>query len=329
MSGKVRCLLCPRECVLSPGQRGDCRSRLNYKGKLVTLVYGKPLSAHPYDPVEKKPLFHFLPGTRCFSVASAGCNLHCKFCQNWSISQLNPEDADPGRVIDAPPEKIVEAAQRSRCRSIAYTYSEPITFFEYTRDCQELASEKGVKNILVTAGFINEKPLRELCRHADAANVDLKAMSDEYYRTICSGRLDPVLRAIEVMAEEGVWVELTNLVVPTLNDDLDMIKKMCAWIAEKTGVETPLHFSRFHPQYKLMDLPPTPKDFLVKARDAALGEGLKHVYVGNVDVPGGGDTYCAGCGKLLIKRMGYAILEYNLKNGRCPYCGKAAAGRWN
>jgi len=322
----VKCRLCPRECVLAPLQRGDCRSRINYHGKLVTLVYGKPVSANPYDPVEKKPLYHFIPGTRCFSIATAGCNLHCKFCQNYEISQLNPEDAP--RAYDLLPDKLVALAKSNQCRSIAYTYSEPITFFEYTRDSQALAREQGIKNILVTAGYINEEPLRELCKNADGANVDLKAFSDDYYRTICSGTLQPILRALEVMVSEGVWVEVTNLVVPTLNDDLDMIKKMCSWMAERLGKDVPLHFSRFRPYYKLMHLPPTPADFLAKARQVAMAEGLDYVYVGNVEVPGGGDTVCPTCKKTVIARRGYTILEYHVKNGKCDFCAGPIAGVW-
>jgi len=329
MKAAVRCTLCPRECVLAPAQRGDCRARVNYRGKLVTLVYGKPVSANPYDPVEKKPLYHFLPGTRCFSIATAGCNLHCKFCQNYEISQLNPEDASPDRVYDLPPEALVAAARRYKCRSIAYTYSEPVTFFEYTKDSQRLAHDKGLKNILVTAAYINQDPLKELCAHADGANVDLKGFSERYYREVCLGTLKPVLRALEAMVKEGVWVEVTNLVVPSLNDDLDMIKRMCAWIVEKLGQGVPLHFSRFTPRYKLKNLPPTPADFLGRARRAAMAEGVKFVYVGNVHVPGGGDTLCPGCKEPVIRRRGFMVLEYNLRGGRCGKCGEEIPGVWS
>lgn len=328
MKDWVKCKLCPRECVLAPAQRGDCRSRINYNGKLVTLVYGKPVSANPYDPVEKKPIFHFIPGTRCFSIATAGCNLHCKFCQNHEISQVNPDDFSPGQVHDLPPERVVSIALAKGCRSIAYTYSEPMTFFEYTRDTQELAHKKGVKNILVTAGFINEEPLRELCVHADGANVDLKAFSDDYYRTVCSGRLAPVLRSLEVMVREGVWVEVTNLVVTTLNDDLEMIERMCGWMVEHLGPQVPLHFSRFTPRYKLMHVPRTPTGFLARAREVAIKAGLWFVYVGNVRIPGGGDTICPNCKKLLIKRHGYAILEYNIDDGKCENCKNEVPGVW-
>lgn len=328
MTATVRCELCPRQCVLGPGQRGDCRSRINYRGRLVTLVYGKAISANPYDPVEKKPLFHFLPGTRCFSIATAGCNLHCKNCQNAEISQLNPDDADPSRVADLPPEKVVALARRFQCASIAYTYSEPITFFEYTRDSQTIARRQGVKNILVTAGYIQEKPLRELCKTADAANLDIKAYSDEFYRTVCGGTLEPVLRTAEIMFQQGVWLEITNLLVTTLNDKPDLIRQLCRWHLQHLGPEVPLHFSRFFPRYKLAHLPPTPVETLVQAREIALQEGIKFVYVGNINVPEGGDTFCPDCRKPVLRRQGYTILENNLNGGKCGFCGRRIPGVW-
>jgi pyruvate formate lyase activating enzyme len=326
VSGDVRCVLCPKECVLGPGQRGDCRSRINYQGKLVTLVYGKAVSANAHDPVEKKPLFHFLPGTRCLSIATAGCNLHCKFCQNYTISQLNPEDAED--VMDLPPEAVVSAARENNCPSIAYTYSEPLTYFEYTRDTQVLARKAGVKNILVTAGYINEAPLTELIANTDAANVDIKSFAEDFYRDVCGASLAPVLRGLEIMAQAKVWIEITNLIVPTLNDNLDTIKQMCDWLLAKLGPDTPLHFSRFYPMYKMTNLPPTPADFLAKAREVAIGAGLHFVYVGNVDIPGGGDTVCPSCKKVVIGRIGYSIPVFNLTDGKCNSCGAPIPGVW-
>lgn len=328
MSAAVRCTLCPHACALRPGERGSCRVRLNHGGRLVTLVYGKLVSANPYDPVEKKPLFHFYPGTRCFSVATAGCNLHCKFCQNWSISQLNPEDADPAEVMDVPPDRLAAAARQAGCRSVAYTYSEPVIYFEYTRDCARACRAAGLKNILVTAGYINEKPLRELCRSTDAVNLDIKSFDESFYKDVCGGSLAPVLAGLKVMLSEGVWVELTNLIVPTLNDNLETIRRMCGWLAKNAGPEVPLHFSRFHPMYRLTGLPPTPAETLVAAREVARSEGLKFVYIGNVDVPAGGDTFCPGCGRALIRRQGYQILQFEVKDGKCGACGRVIPGRW-
>jgi len=325
MMGKyVQCLLCPKKCVLGLEERGDCRVRINYQGELKTLVYAKPCSMH-IDPVEKKPMFHFLPGSTAFSLATAGCNLHCKFCQNWEISQVNPEDT---RNESFSPEQLVETALRSGCLSIAYTYSEPIIFYEYTYDSSVLAKRAGIKNILVTAGFINETPWRKLCEVSDAANIDLKSFSDDFYREICGGQLEPILKAIKVAVEMGVMVELTNLIIPTLNDDMEMIKRMCGWILDNIGPEYPLHFSRFFPRYQIQHLPWTPEDTLIQAREIALRQGLYYVYIGNVDVEGTEDTYCPNCKKRLIERKGYWVGEVNLVNGSCKFCGQRIKGVW-
>jgi len=324
MSGYVKCELCPRECVLGQNQRGGCRSRINYKGELVTLVYGKPCAVHK-DPIEKKPLFHFLPGSYAFSIATAGCNLHCKFCQNWEISQVNPEDTNNN---DLPPERVVELAVSSGCRTIAYTYSEPVIYYEYTYDTSALARRKGIKNVLVTAGFINEKPLRKLCRVIDGANIDIKAFSEDFYREICSGSLEPVLKACKISVEMGVMVEITNLVVPTLNDRPEMIKQLCGWIIQNLGPDTPLHFSRYFPLYQLRSLPPTPAETLSMAREIALAEGLDYVYIGNVEVPEADNTYCPSCKKLLVRRQGYFVSEVNIAAGKCGYCQAKIKGVW-
>jgi len=323
--GYVKCELCPRECILGLNERGNCRARINYQGELVTLVYGKPCSAH-IDPIEKKPMFHFLPGSRAFSIATAGCNLHCKFCQNWEISQINPEDTDNS---DLAPQRVVDLANQSGCRSIAYTYSEPIIFYEYTYDTSALAKKAGIKNVLVTAGFINEKPLRKLCEVSDGANIDIKAFSEDYYRDICGGRLEPVLKACKISAEMGMMVEMTNLIVPTLNDDPEMIKQLCGWILQNMGPEYPLHFSRFFPLYQLRGLPPTPAETLSQARELALKEGLYYVYIGNVEVAGAENTYCPGCKKTLIQRQGYWIGEVNIVDGKCKFCGFKIKGVWS
>ncbi len=320
----VECELCPKRCRLAHLERGDCRVRYNFGGELRTLVYGNPCSLH-IDPIEKKPMFHFLPGTPIFSVATAGCNLHCQFCQNWQISQSNPEDLDNQ---DFPPEKVVEAAISRQCLSIAYTYTDPIIFYEYTYDTAKLARSHGLKNVLVTAGYINEKPLRELCKFIDGANVDLKSFSDDFYKNICGGTLKPVLKALKVMKDEGVLVEITNLIVPTLNDDMDEFRRMCDWIADNMGQETPLHISRFHPQYKLLQLPPTPRATLQQAARIAKAQGLKHVYVGNIRSPQFENTYCPDCGETLIERQGFRVESYKINNGRCPKCGSAIHGVW-
>jgi pyruvate formate lyase activating enzyme len=321
----IRCELCPKECALGPWQRGDCRVRISDGEKLVTLVYGKPCAVH-VDPIEKKPMFHFLPGSGSFSIATAGCNLHCKYCQNWDISQSNAEDTSNA---DVPPEKAVALARRYDCASIAYTYSEPIVFYEYAYDTAALAKSEGIKNIMVTAGFINEKPLRQLCKVIDGANVDLKGFAEDFYRDVCSGRLDVVLRTLEIMAEEGVMTEITNLVVPTLNDDPEMIRKMCRWIVDALGPDVPMHFSRFHPMYQLKGLHPTPPDTLLGAAAIASDEGLNYVYVGNLPGTEWENTTCPGCRKVLIRRRGYRVLELNMDDGHCKFCGETIRGVWS
>ena len=321
----VKCLICPNECTLKEGEWSDCHNRVNIGGKLYTMAYGNPCAIH-VDPVEKKPLNHFLPGSRTFSIATAGCNLACLNCQNWTISQKSPKET---RNFDMMPDKVVAAAKEYQCRSIAYTYSEPVTFYEYTLDTSKLARQEGIRNILVSAGYINEKPLRELARYIDAANIDLKSFSDAIYMKLNAGKLEPVLRTLKVLAEEGVWLEITNLIVPEWTDDLDMIKRMCDWLYDNDLYDYPLHFSRFHPAYKLTQLPPTPVSTLEKAREIAKKAGIRFVYIGNV--PGGKDyenTYCPKCHKLLIERRGYFIAQNHIKDGKCEYCGEPIPGVW-
>ncbi len=321
----VQCLLCKKECKLVNGQRGDCRVRINLNNRLTTLVYGKPCAVH-VDPIEKKPMFHMLPGTTALSIATAGCNLHCKFCQNWEISQREPEDTINH---DLPPAKVVQAAKNAACRSIAYTYSEPIVFYEYTLDSAKLAKAANIKNIMVTAGFINRDPLLELCKYIDGANVDLKAFTEEYYHKICGGELKPVLETIKTMHEQGVWVEITNLLAPTLNDDMSMSKQMCNWIMDNLGADVPLHFSRFWPTYKLKNLPPTSVEVITEARETALAVGLNYVYVGNVPGHEGNNTYCPKCNQIIIGRIGYMLTKYDIINGTCGKCGAKIAGIWD
>lgn len=321
----VKCNLCPKECRLAEGRRGDCRVRVNIGGKLITLVYGKACAVH-IDPIEKKPIFHMLPGTPIFSIATAGCNLHCKFCQNWDISQVPPEEL---QNTDLPPQKVVDLAKRYGCPSIAYTYSEPIIFYEYVMDTAQIAKENGLRNVLVTAGFIKEKPLRKLSKFIDASNTDLKSFRDDYYREICDGRLKDVLKALVVQKEEGVLVEITNLILPTFNDSEGEIREMARWIVKNMGPDTPLHFSRFYPMYKMTHLYPTPTSTLERAREIALEEGLKYVYIGNVPGNPAEWTYCPSCGRVIIKRIGYQVAEYHIKDGRCEFCGEGIYGIWH
>jgi len=321
---EVRCLLCPRECVISAGERGYCEVRENKAGKLYSLVYGNPCAVH-IDPIEKKPFFHVLPGTPSFSIATAGCNFDCKFCQNWEISQEVPEKTLNFRL---PPAQVVELAQENRCLSIASTYVEPTIFFEYMYDISVAAKEKGILSVYHSNGYINPRPLADLSPYLGAACIDLKGFTDGFYQEMTEGTLQPVLRTIKTLRQQGVHVELVNLIIPTKNDDLQVVKQMCQWIKEEVGPDVPLHFSRFYPLYKLRNLPPTPVKTLEGARETALAVGLEYVYIGNVPGHEGENTYCPRCKKVLIARRGYYILANHVIKGRCKYCGKDIPGIW-
>lgn len=321
---RVQCELCPKGCVIDPGQSGECRIRANLDGKLVALTYGHPCSVH-IDPVEKKPLFHFLPGTGILSIATVGCNLHCKNCQNWEISQENPENV---RANALPPPLIPVVAEKRNCLSVAYTYTDPVVYYEYTLDSCIASRAAGLRNVLVTAGYINRAPLEKLCQYVDAANIDLKALSDIFYRDICGATLQPVLNTLVLAKSLGVLVEVTNLVIPTLNDGDDDIRNLCRWIVENMGAETPLHFSRFYPQYRMKNLPSTSGETLERAKQIAESEGIRYVYIGNIMTPKGQNTYCHACGKLLIERQRYTIVENNLEAGVCPDCRTEVPGIW-
>ncbi len=320
----VQCELCPKMCMIEPGQSGECRVRINIDGVLRTVVYGYPCSMHD-DPIEKKPLFHFLPASQILSIATAGCNLHCLNCQNWEISQANPEDT-PAYIC--PPEKLVKIAKENNYQSIAYTYTEPIIYYEYTYDTSKLAREESIRNVLVTAGYINEEPWKRLLEVVDAANIDLKGITEKFYREMCSATLKPVLDALVIAKASGIHLEVTNLVIPTLNDEPKQIRQLCRWLKANLGRETPLHFSGFYPQYKMRHLPSTSLKTLEMAREIAMEEGLDFVYIGNVQSEEGENTYCPNCRKLLIERVRYIIRQNVLKDGCCPDCGKEIYGVW-
>ena len=319
----VECLLCPRHCRLPEGGR-DCLVRTNVGGKLYSLVYAKPCSVH-VDPVEKKPFFHVLPGSSAFSLATAGCNLHCLFCQNWQISQSQPEKT---QNIDLPPQAAVDNALRHNCRSIAYTYSDPVIFYEYTLDTARLAQNAGLLNLLVTAAYIEQAPLAELCTVTQAANVDLKGITEAFYKKMCRASLRPVLDALVTMKKLGVWLEVTNLVIPTCNDSDEDLRTLARWIKNNCGADTPLHFSRFWPMHQLMHLPPTPEETLTRARQIAQSEGLHFVYTGNIAGHPGENTFCPVCKKELVQRKRYTLGEIHLASGACAFCGHRIPGIW-
>jgi len=320
----LQCEKCPHGCLLSLNDVGICRNRINYQGKLYTIAYGNPCAVH-IDPIEKKPLFHFLPSTRAFSIAVAGCNLRCLNCQNWQISQFSPKETDNQDMM---PEMVVEECLSSHCESIAYTYSEPNTFYEYAFDTAKVARGKGIKNVWKSSGYINEIPLRKLCKVIDAANIDLKGFDDAVYRKLNSASLDPVLQTLKVFKEEGVWLEITNLVIPTWTDNLDTISRMCDWLQRNGLEDCPLHFSRFTPLYKLNQLPSTPVSTLEQARGIAQKAGIKYTYIGNVPGHSGENTYCHNCKKMIIERKGFAILQNFIVKNKCSFCGTTIPGVW-
>lgn len=322
--GGVQCTLCPWRCFLPEGQRGICKVRINFGGKLYTLVYGLPVSVH-IDPIEKKPVFHLLPGSRAFSIATAGCNLKCNFCQNWEISQAYPESARPTPMT---PQEVVIGALQTHSESIAYTYSEPIVFYEYVIDTARLAKRHGIRNVLVSCGFIEREPLEELIPYFDVVKIDLKGFNEKFYREVVGADLNRVLDTLVILKEHNVVIEVVNLVVPTLNDDMKEIEKMCDWIYTNLGPDTPLFFSRFTPQYRLKNLPPTPIETLEQARNIALARGLHYVYLGNVPGHEGENTYCPRCKRIVVGRYGYAVLENNIVNGKCKFCGETIYGIW-
>jgi len=319
----VKCNLCNQLCTIPEGKRGLCGVRTNEAGKLYTLVYGKA-AATGLDPVEKKPLFHFYPGSATYSISTVGCNFRCKNCQNHEISQT-PKNYGPIFGEDLPPEEVVSAAKRYDCRSIAYTYTEPTIFFEYAYETARLASKEGIKNIFVTNGYITEEALRTIAPYLDAANIDLKSHSDGFYRENCGAKLEPVLDNIRLHKELGIWIEITTLVIPTLNDSERELREVARFI-KSVGPEIPWHISQFHSMYQLLHLPRTPVSTLKMAHDIGVEEGLRYVYMGNVPAEGGENTYCHSCNERLIRRFGYEILENKLKDSKCPRCGAEING---
>lgn len=320
----VKCRLCPKGCLISDGKRGDCRVRENRGGTLYTMAYGNPC-ALGVDPIEKKPFYHFLPGTTAFSLSTAGCNLHCLYCQNWQISQTTPERTDFIRLL---PEDVVAATKQAGSPTIAYTYAEPTVFFEYMVDIARLARAQGLRSVVISAGYMNPEPLAELCALVDAIKIDLKGINEAFYRDVCSATLGPVLDTIRRIARSGVHLEIVNLVVPGRNDAPEDMRKLARWVLTEVGPDVPLHFTRFYPQYRLLDVPPTPVETLEQARAIALEEGLRYVYVGNVPGHPGNHTYCPGCGQVVIRRSGFSVLEMALQDGHCSYCGRAIPGVW-
>jgi pyruvate formate lyase activating enzyme len=322
---RIECEICPRRCHVAEGKRGYCRNKENRGGKYYSLVYNKVCATH-IDPIEKKPFFHYLPGTSAFSLAAAGCNFACKFCQNWEISQARPEEI-PHDVLT--PDRGIEICRSQAIPTIAYTYSEPTVFYSSMYDMAKKARAAGIGSVMISNGFMNEIPLRELCKQLTAVRIDLKSFSDRFYRTMCSGELAPVLATLQRLKEIGIWFEIIALIIPTLNDNPEEIKKMCAWIKTNLGPDVPIHFSRFHPMYQIQNLPPTPVQTLEMARETAFSAGLHFPYIGNVPGHEAENTYCPSCKKVLIRRIGFEIVENSLKKGSCAFCRQPIPGVWS
>ena len=322
--GRIQCDLCPRFCKLHAGQRGLCFVRENLGDEIVLTTYGRS-SGYCIDPIEKKPLNHFLPGTPVLSFGTAGCNLACKFCQNWDISKSR----EIHTLTDAAsPELIARAAQQLDCRSVAYTYNDPVIFHEYAVDVAQACHEKGIKSVAVTAGYVCPEPRVEFYRYMDAANVDLKAFTEDFYHKITGSHLAPVLETLEYIKHEtDVWLELTTLLIPGKNDSEKELNEMTAWVVDKLGPDVPMHFSAFHPDWKMQDVPSTPKETLVRAREIAINNGVRYAYTGNVHNAAGDSTWCHQCGELLIGRDWYVLSDWNLTaDGKCTACGTPCAG---
>ncbi|MBW1721216.1 MAG: AmmeMemoRadiSam system radical SAM enzyme [Deltaproteobacteria bacterium] len=324
-NGKVKCLLCNHRCLIRDGGKGICNVRENRGGTLVSLVYGKVVARH-VDPIEKKPLFHFLPGTPSYSMATVGCNFRCSFCQNADISQM---PVDQGRIWgeDMTPGRIVEEAERSRSATIAYTYTEPTVYYELAVDTARLATERGIRNVFVSNGYMTVECLQDIHPHLHGANVDLKSFSDKFYRDQCGARLDPVLRSLETMHKQGIWIEVTTLLIPGLNDSKEEVREIAGFLA-RLDQNIPWHISRFHPTYRLLDVPATPPDVIRRAREIGFEAGLRYVYTGNLPGDEGEKTFCHQCGHLLIDRYGFTVGTFRIEDGHCPECHAEIPGVW-
>ncbi len=324
-NARLRCELCPKQCELASGQRGLCRVRENRNGAGYTLAYGNP-SLVQEDPVERKPFFHVLPGSRALSISTAGCNLACKFCEVWDMALVDPEEV---HAYDMPPEKVVAHARAGGVRSISYAFGEPVAFYEYMAAVANLAREAGLLNLMHTAAYIQPEPLKDLCPKLDAVNVDLKGFDPEFYREVAAGDLEQVLQNIKLLREAGIHIEITSIVIPGLNDGMGTIREMCQWIVDELGPDVPLHLARFYPLYRLSDLPRTPVSTLDEARNTAMAAGLRFVYVAKVAGHQGENTFCPGCGGAVIRRVGFVVKGMDLEDGRCRGCGYAVPGIWN
>lgn len=322
---RVQCRICFRECIIDEGSRGFCRNKENRGGVLYNVVYAKPSAVH-IDPIEKEPQLHMLPGTEILCLGTAGCNFRCRFCQNWHLSQRPIEEME--YVYDLPPEEVVRIALEKKIPTISFTYNDPISFYEYVYDVAKLAQAKGLKILWHSNGSINPEPLKELLKYTDAVTIDLKGFTDTFYREASLAELEPVLKTLKIIREKGIWLEIVNLVIPTLNDDPEDIKRMCEWIKKNLGADTPLHFSRFSPAYRMTHLPPTPIKTLEGARRIAKEAGLEYVTIGNVPSHRYNSTYCPECGERLIHRVHFSIMSNNIKNGKCKFCGYKIPGLW-
>ncbi len=321
----MECQLCPQACTVADMERGMCGVRENRNGIYLTLVHSLACAVH-VDPIEKKPFFHVMPGEKALSYSTAGCNVECKFCQNWELSQFRPEQVE---AYDLPPKDLVATARRAGAKLTAATYGEPVVFWEYVRDAARAANKAGIKATVVSNGFIQEQALLDVLPEISAVKIDLKAFSDDFYRQQVRGKLEPVLKTLEIIRKSGVWLEIVVLLVPTLNDSAAEIKDLSKWVADHLGPDVPVHFTRFHPTYRLTDLPPTPVATLERAWEIGRAAGLHYVYLGNLPGHPGENTMCPGCGEILIRRVGFRVISNNLESGSCPGCSRAIPGVWS